>query len=521
MYCDGFLTCGFIDSSARPPCINYFVAGDCGLSGLSIARGYATFDSQRAAACSAKVQADLNGCGRLGADCIGNLVRPASATGQGCVQDGDCKDPNTGCGGANVCGRVCQAAGGANQPCRSGSVCETGLFCDATSTCVAKKSAGSSCSSSTHCDANSYCDLNQQRCIALPVSGQTCGTGFPKCASTAYCDTTVNTCKSYATVGQACSSASCGPDLYCNYSVTPAVCAARKAGGQTCSSGGECQSYRCENNVCFTPGTLTQPCKRFDDCQSGLTCDDVTRSCEQPQSQLPAGAACTQSARYCEYQLKCKDVAENPDGGVGTAGICAQPAVGDRCAYHSDCPTASHCAGSDGGQSSGTCATSTLGSWCGETYNCQAAHFCRQPPLDAGAAPTCAARLAAGAVCDTDENGCAPPNHCVQSGPTTASCAPLGGQGATCYGVSGPPGAGGCKLTYECVNGKCEAAGLAGQRCLNESCLEGACVGMNRDAGIPGTCGSRLTDGAACKSYNLDECAGFCDEKTSSCASCP
>ncbi len=57
-------------------------------------------------------------------------------------------------------------------------------------------------------------------------------------------------CASGRTLGQACDyfTASCTSDLYCTGS--PGVCAAPKQNGGLCGSAAQCQSQRCENQVC-------------------------------------------------------------------------------------------------------------------------------------------------------------------------------------------------------------------------------------------------------------------------------
>lgn len=247
-YCDGLVSCGSLDTTTRNACVNYIVGGDCYVATPSHIKGYSTFVPGAAAACLASVQAEFASCLQPSFSCVSDALAPAAGLGQACIDNSDCKDPGTACGGANICGRTCQVTGGLNQPCGvSFPACNANLYCDQSQTCRAVKTAGATCANPGECDANSYCDSTQQRCIALPTNGQSCQAGFPKCAGNAWCDSSVtpNLCRSRAAVGQSCATSQCVSGAWCNTATNPPSCAALKNSGQPCGSGSECANARC------------------------------------------------------------------------------------------------------------------------------------------------------------------------------------------------------------------------------------------------------------------------------------
>ncbi|MHB8873106.1 MAG: hypothetical protein ACYC8T_05410 [Myxococcaceae bacterium] len=518
IWCTQLTACNRTEASFKAECVTYLKKSFCGGTlAVSLAKGYRTFDSAKAAACLNESRTASASCGgsMYSADSpsCSKVFVSNSGTGGGCLDTADCKVKGNACAGTG-CAKTCQPTGALGQPCIGGFNCNTGAWCDqAANLCKAPRPAGSPCTSnySSECDTSSYCDTTLDICTALPGNNQPCSTNYPQCSPATYCDyaSTPSTCRTNLVLGATCSSSSaCGTTAYCNYSVSPSICTVRKAAGSACSSGTECQDQlNCKAGLCVARAGEGGVCSSYGDCASNLSCDDISRTCQTYRG-VDLGGTCTGTTQYCSSsRLTCRGSAKNPDGGVGTVGTCQTTVVGDTCSSSTYCPPGTYCAKTPADAGTGSCQGSSLGTPCSDDDHCLAVNYC--------AGTACAARIAAGGVC-SDTSSCVTPLSCKLSSPSTGVCGEPGATGAPCLDGSFDQ----CKVPNECVAGICTVTMVLGARCSSYGmCLSGACQGMNPDAGVAGTCGPLLADNAACRIWS--DCESQRCEAGKCAAPCP
>ncbi len=455
-YCSYLVTCKQLEATRKPDCVGYLDRYYClSLGEASVEKSYRNFNGAQGSACVASIQA--SSCSDNSALYSGpctEMFSPNSGTGQGCFEVEDCKVAGELCGGSG-CAKTCQPTGGLNQLCR-GTACNTGFYCEtSTSLCRAPKPPGSTCTSNTQCDG--YCDTAQGLCAALPTNTQPCRTTNPYCASGTYCDFAAvpDTCRSLVGVGGTCTSTSdCVSGNFCLTTTSPATCQPKRGAGGACSTTSQClPDFYCSSaSLCTARGGPNQPCVTTSQCQADIYCDGIYKSCNALSS-ADAGAPCTNSTIGCKGPTVCKGVAANPDGGVGTSGICGQLNLGESCTGDGFCPTASYCQRPDGGTSgSGLCQAGSLGSRCASDDNCPSSQFC-------SSTKTCAVRSGTGQPCLVNYASCTGTDQCRPGGADggAATCRELGDTNSACFAAYGD-----CKALLECIGSVCTSVARTG-----------------------------------------------------------
>ena len=401
-------------------------------------------------------------------ECFALGAKATVKTGETCAfSPYECASPLDSCTGT-TCPRTCQTVpqGANGQPCRRGeaeSQCDSGLFCNGQFVCEPKKPVGASCRD--RWDASSECLSGE--CGAIGSDG-------------------VGTCAVLPGAGLACSaSGSCTEGTFCGSNF---VCAPKRGVGEVCdpARGNQCaRPLWCGGGICRQPGHIGSACAGSSECASPTRCDAILRSC-QALTEVPAGGQCTGGSRDCEPGVKCVGERTQPDGGVGSLGVCTVPTPGSPCDGSDECPDRTFC------DATRRCAPAVTGSPCARSGNCQTADYC-------GSTRTCAPRFASGALCEEGYEGatCLVATERCVSGATdaVARCRPLGGVGAACGSILG------CQPFLPCMNGRCREAGHLGQPCYfpeEAGCFEGACVDGVCVGPLPA--GRRCTDFKDCDS---------------------
>ena len=502
-YCAKVIQCGQLPAGAEADCFAAFrpyVARSTGsLGGLATERGVrlgaSTFDATKGQTCLAQIAAaTCSGSSPMGSTSACNdVTRPAAGPNAACDSNADCSDSTTSCNG-QPCARRCTSGGAQGEPCRS-----TGLACDAPFVCINSRCAtepapGTPCDSfSSSCGPNSQC--RNSVCERLPTTGQPCPNFV--CVSSAYCDAQ-RVCRDRKPVGQPCVlNGECSGDAFCRTS----VCTAKGTPGASCRSDNECTTdTSCFQGSCRTRGAVGARCLRSTDCATQLTCDDVLRSCQAYDSNVPTGQPCTNSSQRClSFSEQCRNVFVNPDGGIGTRGTCATPMLGDVCRFNSECATAQYCE-----TTSMTCRAAGVGTPCSSSSQCRPTDFCP----NSGSSNICNPKIASGQFC-TELGSCA-------SASDTCIFGADGGMGRCGIVPSlGQPCTSTCAFPHVCSNGTCVMGGRVGQLCspsTGTGCLEGVCLGP--DGGIGFTQNSRcvapLANGSHCEADGHCQ-SGFCD----------
>lgn len=483
-YCTRSIACGFTAANAAADCASFLGLLYFTGTSASVSSGASGFDQTAAGVCLSRVAAAS--CADVGREvnlCL-DVFSPRAMTGGACFTGSECVQATDACGGPDSCQRTCRTLGTRDAPCRPGVPCDHGLYCQAPgNTCQPTVPPGSACLTSAMCDGDGFCTAGT--CRALPVAGQPCRNGTPRCAEAAYC--------------------------------SGLVCQARQAAGGTCGllASDECQvGLACVNGRCVARGGVDAPCNGTPECLDGLLCDAVQRRCAAIDADLPRGATCTRSTRYCRVDAQvCSGQTRGPDGGFTSSGTCRDSNPADPCAAHSDCNAGRTCAG--GGPSSGRlCQDAGALSACASAANCR--------PSDDCVNGVCQARVATGARCSASGPGCLDPAAvCVGASDqdATLACRRLGAPGATCRSDTDN-----CQFPLTCADGGCVPAGHPGQPCLAFwGCLDGVC--LERDGGPgsapTGVCAPRRADGQPC-TLGVNCVSGTCDSRAGVCrAACP
>lgn len=507
-YCDALITCKRLQESDRTRCRDLLQAIGCVDDRASIQKGYRKFEPAKAQQCLSELAAAVPSCELTELEGCGSVSSPAAGPGQACFDTSDCADEATACGGA-TCQSTCQAPGAIGRPCTRDHTCDEGAWCDSDDvTCKAPLALGAACTQTSQCGPDAHCPTTTKACASLPTENQACSNLYT-CAAGFYCDG-ASICRRLPAVGEPCSSGRCVDSAYCDYATGSGVCAARKAVGQTCTATTQCEStLGCISGTCAPRLMEGASCEAFaGTCASGLSCDTVTRTCRKPDYSVDDGEPCTQSTLVCGAGLKCRNVMENADGGVGMVGTCRPATAGDDCHGSYGCPDGAHCAIPDAGFT-GVCAVSQVGSPCSSGRNCLAAHYCQRP--SGGSAGTCTARSGEGQAC-SDKSGCVAPFECLSNG-TCGTPPERGGAGAACTSTNE------CMEFLSCLQNVCTPVGFVGQPCLlGVVCFDGLCENADPDAGTPAICGAKGAVGAGC--LLSTQCASnLCLDNT--CAACP
>lgn len=464
-YCDYLIRCGDITAAQRTDCIDFYspyvgasLPSATQLEHIAFTpETAAILETCRTTLATASCGDRSSICNGLGSpDVVGTVP-----TGGACINNSlECASPADSCVGS-TCPRQCRtvATGVLGAPCPRSDDCEAGLFCDSDDTCQALKAGGSTCRFSSECQSG-RCDTG------------VCATPIP--------------------IGSACSfSTPCVSNAYCS-----GTCMARKALGAMCSGfTNECaEPNACINGVCAAPGGVGALCRSSFECRSDLSCDDVLRTCQNFRG-VDAGQPCTDWAVYCN-DSSCIGAVVNPDGGVGTFGMCGTRSIGSGCSSHYQCPRASFC------DATRHCAAANAGTGCSSDSNCRATDYC-------AATQTCAARFSSGAECDSNVgSSCAEPTQRCFATPTDSipKCRPPGAAGAPCVDSNG------CgSFLLACINQVCTNVGHVGQPCFGGRCVNAACTS-------DGGCVAPQAVGSSCNGY------GDCQSQTcfeNVCATCP
>lgn len=330
--------------------------------------------------------------------------------------------------------------------------------------------------------------------VTLPGVGEACdGAHYPYCTPSAFCDGAV--CHPRLGVGAACNGPdSCEATLRCD-----AVCKIPRAKGEACSATALCaRTLACSNGTCATPASLGERCDAQTACAEGIPCDRVSRTCGATYFSQAVGESCSDHWN-CQTRLTCRGAVENADGGVGTLGSCAVPAIGDPC-YPSaliNCPLSAFCRIGPT-EDVGTCAPRTERARCSSTFTCATGDTCNFAS-DGGF--ECASTKKQGDRCEADSE-CPQPLHCVPQ-QTGARCAKLGDVGDSCSAQRSFLDT--CLFPLTCSNGTCRHLGGPNEACFKGSvCLSGGCD-LNTSV-----CRAKLPDGAGCGSTDSACASGYC-----------
>jgi len=198
----------------------------------------------------------------------------AAALGATCTSASDCAPPASGeveCRYGGTAGSTCALRAKVGDTCGSSSGstsyvnCETGLTCKYQSgstpakyVCTARASAGAACDPVDYrsCIDGLACDPTTKICGNPPAVGSKCmGSGTSACAAPGYCDTKTMICAAPGGVGAVCvpysTPSQCNTGLTCD-SVAK-TCVALKADGEACTSSTQCLSTRCSSGKCSRP----------------------------------------------------------------------------------------------------------------------------------------------------------------------------------------------------------------------------------------------------------------------------
>jgi hypothetical protein len=523
--CDHAIACGRSSASGRGQCIHQSSeSGTCRGLAERVNRGFSTFDASAAARCldSARERAQdcrnlsliqngavglVGSLGGLPSICALDRVQPepaspscgaeavpAAHSNELCADDLDCIEPGEGCVGVG-CAKTCQPAGGLGGPCGRSS-CNEGLFCDfVTRVCKMGGAPGERCDVFTPCDSTAGCNQDTGVCDSLPGEGSACAPTIG-CVPGNQCDSSATppTCRRIPTGGESCDWAgSCASPWLC----LGGTCQALKNEGESCYLN-QCRAdLYCNAGLCaprFAQGT---PCANRNlpgfecmQCQLGLTCDPIERTCES-QKRVAEGESCTGDAVVCDDQHVCLGAMRDSDGGVGVPGRCEPKQVGVPCAIYSDCPASSNCTQTDDGGTS-VCVAASLDSPCFSDDQCQPEHYCE-------AYKTCRPLRVEGEACDSRAGIlCAAKLECMTHG-SASVCARRANFGEACDDTA--PNS--CLSPFGCVSGHCAEVGTPGKPCVvGQYCYVGVCSG--------GNCKDPKHDGEKC-SVNGECRSGICD----------
>ncbi len=505
-YCAKVIECGQLPGGSTADCVAVFrpyIARSTGsFGGLATERGVrigaSTLDAAKAQTCLSQLaSATCNGSSPMGnTSACNEVTRPAAAVNAACDSNADCSDRTTSCNG-QPCMRRCTTGGGQGEVCRSTS---TGQACDAPFVCIDGRCAtepapGTACGGavSSNCGPNNQC--RNGVCERLPTLGQPCPNFV--CAGATYCDST-RVCRDKKPIGQTCAlSSDCTSDAFCRSS----VCTAKGTPGATCRFDSECvDTTSCFEGTCRTRGAMAARCTRSQDCTSTLSCDDVLRTCQPYTSTVPTGQPCTNSTQRCQsFAEECRNVVVNPDGGVGTRGLCGAPMVGDPCQFGSECAQAQYC-----DTIARTCQAAGASTPCSSDSNCRSTDFC----ASAGSNRACSPKIATGQPC-VETNSCAAQgDRCLLGADGgVGRCGAFPTLGQTCTSA--------CAFPLACSNGTCVMAGHLGELCSPSSgtgCISGACQGPDGGIGYTpaGRCVAPQPNGTRCDS-DLGCQSGNCD----------
>lgn len=223
--------------------------------------------------------------------CVDSLNASSCAlSGLSCTIRGSLTDGSPCASGAQCTGGVCTVA----QPSTTSDI--------SCGTCASYGAVGATCSATTPCDPSTGSCVNQ-KCTAFVPQGGPCANG-ETCVNGSLCDTASKTCKPPPTKGDACTGSCLAP-----YKCISQLCADAVAEGGACPVGNECQSS-------LTCDTNTHTCQTQTLATAGQACGFVNNAFVQCATNLkctnnvclvlaPAGAACTPGQGDCASSLSC------------------------------------------------------------------------------------------------------------------------------------------------------------------------------------------------------------------------
>ncbi len=305
--CDFAIRCEQVASSAKLDCVTYYQGLLCQPAFASVTKGYQTFDQTAGSACVEKIRNAACNDTTAFLSCE-TFVTPAVGPNGACLQNGDCKNKQEACGGANACARTCQPSGKLGQPCSAAGQC-TDSRCDTNNMCVApapvgtvgscqKKAVGDACRKyGNECPAESFCNLavdgGSGTCVASST-GSPCTNGY-ECRATDVCKGSL--CAKRPKKGESCSNLDCEDGLACVTSGSGKVCGKGGELGATCAAPyGDCIfPFGCVEGKCVHTGSSGEKCISGLLCISG-GCDVDAGICGPKQG---AGAPCGFFAANC------------------------------------------------------------------------------------------------------------------------------------------------------------------------------------------------------------------------------
>jgi hypothetical protein len=501
-YCAKLIECGQLPGTSVGDCVAVYRpslsqpgAGALRATLRGVRLGASSFDAAKAAACVEEIRravCTISGPQGRTDSCL-EVTAPAAGPNAACDSSLDCRDVTTGCNGPR-CMQRCTAGGVQGEQCRrTDPACDAPFVC-VNNVCATEPPPGTPCqdfSGGAGCGPNGVCRSGV--CERLPASGQSCLAG--QCRPGLYCDVS-RICRDLKPVGTSCSTSSeCAAGAFCR-----TVCTPRGTPGALCRSDAECvETASCFQGSCRTQGAMGATCLRSSDCSGALDCDDELRTCRAFTSAL-TGQPCS-STRPCQSSLeRCRNSVINRDGGVGSAGICGVPAVGDACAGSFACGSGQYC------DPSGVCLAAGASTPCSFDSQCRDSDFC------SNSTRRCTPRVATGQPC-TSWTSCAVLNERCLGQPTDGGagrCGPLPTLGQPCSDV--------CVLPLACQNGTCVAAGRLGQPCIvvsGASCFSGPCLQPDGGFGFSpdSRCAAPLPNGSFCR-LDLDCQSGLCERNS-------
>lgn len=264
------------------------------------------FDADFAGDCLDAIADSIESCSTPTAEICDLVFRGTQSDGEACDSDDEC-EPGLYCAGDSfdtMCAGTCSPTAGAGESCLE-ATCGEGLGCDETDTCVPLSGSGEPCSSEDECLGELLCDTALGECYPpSDAEGRPCepSSGFDPCPPPTDCSPE-GVCVRYelgqlAGPGESCSPGECVSLHVCaDGSCEPlpvlgqscdelrqclqGACAdgtcTLLANGETCFGDEQCESDRCDDELCVARAPIGGSCTFSSDCVEGAVCgvDDV------------------------------------------------------------------------------------------------------------------------------------------------------------------------------------------------------------------------------------------------------
>lgn len=250
-------------------------------------RGNAVYDAAKSATCLSAWRASICDASFANPPAICDEVFVGSLPeGGACIDNSECADGRSCRNDGDACEGVCEnncdefnclnsefcsptgcvELGALDADCNDFDECQSGLFCiDSKCSAGNTTAAGGDCQLNGECTGDQICAGGTCQTFDPPSAGQPCTLGEEStfCAAGSVCTNLMTgtngfdgTCGPPKKSGEACRVFyECEIGLTCDAVdfLTPGVCTTLRANGETCGNLFDCQSGKCENDVCVAP----------------------------------------------------------------------------------------------------------------------------------------------------------------------------------------------------------------------------------------------------------------------------